>query len=277
LAEVENASRLLDRVRASRRSVAVYDISSPSILAVSGPARGQLGFDDVDLADFDIVDNARDPTSVQRLLQLIGDGQLEAWKTRAWLRTTSGVGYWGYSRGRALDIGSRRLGLVFYPSPTASAAKGGPTPSIDESIPHRASTGESPLPDRVRTATANAEPFERTRDHDEALASWSESLDPSKRVVQLEGHLRRIGHEIEAAGIAPLGAHSVPGTPAGEHLSAREFEIVTRMLRGDRVTTIARDLYLSTSTVRNHLSHIFRKLGVHSQVELIEAIQQPRE
>jgi DNA-binding CsgD family transcriptional regulator len=34
-------------------------------------------------------------------------------------------------------------------------------------------------------------------------------------------------------------------------------------------------MYLSPSTVRNHLSTIFRKLGVHSQAELIDRLYSP--
>lgn len=54
--------------------------------------------------------------------------------------------------------------------------------------------------------------------------------------------------------------------------SERQLEIVDRLLRGERVPTIARKLFLSQSTVRNHLSAIFRTLGVHSQEELLTAL-----
>lgn len=54
-----------------------------------------------------------------------------------------------------------------------------------------------------------------------------------------------------------------------EDLTERELEIVARLLRGDRAPTIARAIYLAPSTVRNHLTSVFRKLGVHSQQELI--------
>jgi DNA-binding NarL/FixJ family response regulator len=53
-------------------------------------------------------------------------------------------------------------------------------------------------------------------------------------------------------------------------LSAREGEIVSRLLHGDRVPAIARALYLGQSTVRNHLTAVYRKLNVSSQQELID-------
>jgi DNA-binding CsgD family transcriptional regulator len=55
-----------------------------------------------------------------------------------------------------------------------------------------------------------------------------------------------------------------------EELTAREIDVLQLLLSGRRVSLIARDLYLSEHTVRNHLKSIFRKYDVHSQVELIE-------
>jgi PAS domain S-box-containing protein len=52
-------------------------------------------------------------------------------------------------------------------------------------------------------------------------------------------------------------------------LSARQQEIAKRLLRGERVANIAAELFLSPSTVRNHLSAIFQAFDVHSQAEFI--------
>jgi DNA-binding CsgD family transcriptional regulator len=57
-------------------------------------------------------------------------------------------------------------------------------------------------------------------------------------------------------------------------LSMREKEILRRLCRNQRVPTIARALYISPHTVRNHLKSIFRKVGVSSQIELLELLGQ---
>lgn len=54
-----------------------------------------------------------------------------------------------------------------------------------------------------------------------------------------------------------------------ELLSPREREILNELLAGRRVNDVASRLDISRHTVRNHLKAIYRKLGVHSQVELI--------
>ena len=60
-------------------------------------------------------------------------------------------------------------------------------------------------------------------------------------------------------------------------LSPRQREVISRLVRGERVATIAADeMYSSQSTVRNHLSAIFHKVRVHSQNELL-ALRGPRE
>ena len=56
-------------------------------------------------------------------------------------------------------------------------------------------------------------------------------------------------------------------------LTTRELEIVSRLVSGDRVPSIAKALFLSPSTVRNHLHSMYQKLGIHSQQELIHAFR----
>lgn len=62
-------------------------------------------------------------------------------------------------------------------------------------------------------------------------------------------------------------------SPEVSGLTERQKEIVRRLLDGQRVQGIARALSLSPSTVRNHLSAAYQKLGVNSQSELIEKLR----
>jgi PAS domain S-box-containing protein len=56
-------------------------------------------------------------------------------------------------------------------------------------------------------------------------------------------------------------------------LTTREAEIVSLLVAGDRVRSIAQRLFLSQSTVRSHLSAIFSKFGVRSQSELLDLLR----
>ena len=56
-------------------------------------------------------------------------------------------------------------------------------------------------------------------------------------------------------------------------LSAREREVLALLLEGSRPPAIAKRLFISPNTVRNHLKAMYRKLGVSSQSELIEHVR----
>lgn len=104
-------------------------------------------------------------------------------------------------------------------------------------------------------------------------------LEPpaSAREGQLEGHMWRIAAELEASGIL-LRAGSTPGLaldriPDASSLSTRQWEVLRRIASGQRVPAIARELFVSQSTVRNHLSAIFARFGVHSQADLLARLR----
>ena len=105
-----------------------------------------------------------------------------------------------------------------------------------------------------------------------AAATDPPPLD-STAASQLAGHLRRLASQIEATGVmTPLvETAGVFGVPASAELSPRQWEIASRLAHGERVAIIAAEMYISQSTVRNHLSAIFQKFGVHSQQDLLAA------
>jgi DNA-binding CsgD family transcriptional regulator len=79
--------------------------------------------------------------------------------------------------------------------------------------------------------------------------------------------------EVVRSATASRMVGDLPADPGLGRLSGRELEIVMRLMSGDRVPAIAESLFLSPSTVRNHLSAVFRKLRVGSQQELIHLLR----
>jgi len=57
--------------------------------------------------------------------------------------------------------------------------------------------------------------------------------------------------------------------PAHEYLSNREFQVLSRLARGESLTTIAAALHMSTKTVTTYRSRILGKTGLTCNAELI--------
>ncbi len=109
----------------------------------------------------------------------------------------------------------------------------------------------------------------------ETRRSQADSHVWPERVANLERRLWRIAREFEGSGLlSSLGSVTNVAdpyaTPGVTELSPRQWEVLTRLLQGERVPRIAEELFLSQSTVRNHLADMFKKMGVHSQEELLD-------
>jgi len=101
---------------------------------------------------------------------------------------------------------------------------------------------------------------------------WLLKFEPALPGVS-GGELSEHGGELNASelrdvDLEPRSASAMP--PWTEALTKREEDVLWLLLDGRRVSSIARSLYLSEHTVRNHLKAIFRKLGAHSQTELLD-------
>lgn len=109
-----------------------------------------------------------------------------------------------------------------------------------------------------------------------ALVGPSKSSLSAARVSELEAHLERIAAEIHAAGITVSdGGRDIRNDLPPEliDLTTRQHEILSLLLEGERVASIASTLCISQSTVRNHLAVIFSKLDIHSQSELLVRVR----
>lgn len=119
-----------------------------------------------------------------------------------------------------------------------------------------------------------------------SFAFFATAADPSTphassdRLAELCGHLRQIAGELQSARALSALVSRAPGAlerfPELAELPGRQSEVLLRLLSGERVPTIAREMFLSQKTVRNHLSAIYARLEVHSQREVLELFARRR-
>ena len=124
---------------------------------------------------------------------------------------------------------------------------------------------------RVVVLGGSAQPFAERRAL-EAGAAFVSKDDDVGRVVELVERVdrdRRGGTvsdaslpaaDVAAPGLEPLG---------GVRLTARERDVLQRLVRGERTRTIAAGMGVSYSTARTHVQNLLHKLGVHSRLEAV--------
>jgi DNA-binding NarL/FixJ family response regulator len=95
------------------------------------------------------------------------------------------------------------------------------------------------------------------------LGARSEAIVPSR----LMRRLLALWREIPAGGWRPLRST----------LTTREWQIVDLLGEGASTEAIAERLVLSPTTVYSHVHRVFRKLGVHSRWEAVDAAQRLRQ
>jgi DNA-binding CsgD family transcriptional regulator len=115
--------------------------------------------------------------------------------------------------------------------------------------------------------------------------SWAFVLLPTRMSRSAEhtpesiaAMLTRLGRGAEIAQLARgvFSGATERDVPGLGKLTTRELEIMSRLLEGDRAPTIASRLFLTQSTVRNHLAAVFAKLGVNSQQQLLDLFRRDR-
>jgi DNA-binding CsgD family transcriptional regulator len=60
-------------------------------------------------------------------------------------------------------------------------------------------------------------------------------------------------------------------TAAKPILTPRETEVLMRLVDGDSVALVARQLFMSESTVKTHVARVYEKLGAHNRASAIMA------
>ena len=66
-----------------------------------------------------------------------------------------------------------------------------------------------------------------------------------------------------------------PPPPPHPHLTPRQAEVLRLLEHGRSTAQIAKELHLRPETVRNHVRHLLRALGVHSRLEAVAVARRP--
>jgi DNA-binding NarL/FixJ family response regulator len=115
-----------------------------------------------------------------------------------------------------------------------------------------------------------------------AVGFVRKDLDYEPLSRALRGALRgeaAISRTLGARLIEELYRHSEPHSrlrPAGGELTGREWEVLDLLIDGSGTAEIAERLGLALETVRSHVKHVLRKLGVSSRGEAIDIARRLR-
>jgi len=77
------------------------------------------------------------------------------------------------------------------------------------------------------------------------------------------------GHRVVGVFGQVVDVEDAPPRAPHPHLTPRQTEVLALLEDGRSTQGIARELHLSVETVRNHVRHILRALGVHSRIEAV--------
>jgi DNA-binding CsgD family transcriptional regulator len=307
------AAPLHEAVRNSSLAIALIELPTRRIVELSRRAASLLGSQPRVLRGEDVVSISVEPEATSRALEIVTEGVVDSYQASRLVRGSDGADLSVSGWVRVLErIGGRADAFFIITSARTEedVSLGGESsvghsleslivPLLDILHPHDLAEMLTAI-DQAEADRAQVAVTVRLRD---GLRGWSrfriilgpiddepdrfgfvltpagETAAPipsAGRVIELEHHLRRIAREVAAAGVVPDfgGLPDLETIPGLEDLSPRQREVVNRLFRGERVAQIARGMYLSPSTVRNHLANLFRKVGVHSQTEFLELLRQ---
>ena len=92
-------------------------------------------------------------------------------------------------------------------------------------------------------------------------------IEIRNRLEQALSEFMRL-HMSNSSNSKPLTC-SAPMPDVNVHLTRRELEVLKSLAKGQTTRTIANQLNISSTTVKNHIKHILTKFGVHTRLEAI--------
>lgn len=90
--------------------------------------------------------------------------------------------------------------------------------------------------------------------------------------LEVAAQARQLG--LQQASLTQSAALDGESEPEIKELTPREFQVLELLGVGADTPTIAEELYITESTVRNHVQRVLHKLHVHSRLEAVAAARE---
>lgn len=120
---------------------------------------------------------------------------------------------------------------------------------------------------RVLMLTMHADPTLVSRARDAGASGYIVKDTPLDGVVAAVARVAN-GGTVMSPGLAPAPVVELPADEQ-EALSTREEEILQLLADGSSPGEVAKALFISPNTVRNHLASIYGKLGAHDRTQAV--------
>jgi DNA-binding NarL/FixJ family response regulator len=122
---------------------------------------------------------------------------------------------------------------------------------------------------RVVVLSGSSQPFAEARAIEAGAAAFVLKDDDVSRVIEVVELVH--SHDASVTKVPFRGAEG-PGAENDDvagRLTAREREVLERLVSGERTQVIAAGMGVSYSTARTHVQNVLHKLGVHSRLEAV--------
>ena len=114
--------------------------------------------------------------------------------------------------------------------------------------------------------------LDRKLEHSESATDYDTDVlmrDGRRRPAEISSVAIEGGDRCHAVFGVVLVEDAKAPTPGSRTLTSRQAEVLALIADGASTMQVAQSLHLSQETVRNHVRHILRRLGVHSRVEAV--------
>ena len=123
---------------------------------------------------------------------------------------------------------------------------------------------------KVVVLSGSAQPSAATRAFEAGAVAFVLKDDDVSRVVDVVERVDRDDRPFTGLSSRALDGAAPASEPSGgPRLTAREREVLQRLVSGERTQTIAAGMGVSYSTARTHVQNLLHKLGVHSRLEAV--------